>query len=654
MAGHIPLRCGPRRGMLSSMVESDQLREPDVVNGDEGISALSNAVIARLGAHRIIRRVLLVLCMGAVASGHETDQFSVPVGREFADLRVHFSTQFFDALGDVRDKLNARIRRSLRDGQPTSSTAHLQSPETVAGAVLGEFPTAILYVVSLELELRMPALRDRYPGLIVAHLPAVGIYDHWTLLLDLTKLSRLGRSSTIMIDGTYLGTDKIVHFVHMGYLYHSTYRAARRAGASENQATQKAVSLGAGANPLLSENTFLGLLATGVRSNADLAANYAGLQFYRNLTEAVRIEGSIRPPMLVRDGEFWRLNDHVVPHSDFFTVFVSDHWDEALNPNTYGLGITGIVGERLRERCREVIAWYRDERRRVRTQHGFALLADQLSTFYGEDYGYTGEPDRMASIANCCFNDDDSQDLRPTATIASTGQTDGATKDSLERSPLWWAARDGRLSDVRTLLDSHPDVNAQDVDGETALHCAARWGHTLVAEILLDQGANPDAQNVYGITPLHLAVRGARHDVVAALLSDGADASIRDEFGCTPLHDAASRGDERSVKLLLAAGSDPNVQDIHGSTPLHHSARKGQRAAASLLVAHGAAPYYRNTFGRLPIEEAESADDSRLAEFLAASLNARVRRSGPREGDRPGETIEGLKIVRRSKPVVRK
>ena len=636
------------------MVESDRLREPDVAKGNEAISALSNAVIARLAGHRIVPQVLMVLCMGLIASGHETDQYSVPVGREFADLRIHFSTQFFDALGEVRDKLNARIRRSLRDGRATSSTARHQSPEAVAGAVLGEFPPAIFYVASLELELRRPALRNRYPGLIVAHLPARGIYDHWTLLLDLTKLSRLGRSSTIMIDGTYLGTDKIVHFVHMGFLYHSSYRAARKAGANEERSIRRAVKLGAGANPLLSENALLGLLATGVRSNADLAANYAGLLFYRNLTEAVGIGGALRPAMLVRDGEFWRLNDHVVPHSDFFTVFVSDHWDEALNPNTYGPGITGVVRGQLQDRCREVVDWYRDERGQVRTQEGFALLADELSTFYGEDYGYTGEPDRMASIANCCFADDDSQDLQQVVSIALIGQTHGETRDSLGRSPLWWAAREGRLADVRALLGRRADVNAQDVDGETALHCAARWGHASVAEVLLDQGANPDARAAYGATPLNLAVRGVRHAVVAVLLSNGAGASIGDEFGCTPLHDAAARGDDRSVALLLAAGSDPNARDIHGSTPLHYAAREGQRNAASSLITQGAASYHRNALGRVPAQEAESANDSQLAAFLTASMNDPVRRSETLVRVRPSETTDGLKIIRRSKPVVGK
>ncbi len=570
------------------MVEDDRLREPDVVNGNEGIRALSNAVIERFAARRVIPKVVMVLCMGPVASGHETDQYSVPLGREFADLRVHFSTKFFEALGDVRDKLNAGIRRSLRDGRATSSTARYQSPEAVARAVLFEFPPVVFYVESLELELRMPALRSRYPGLIVAHQPAVWIYHHWALLLDLTKPIRLARSSTIMIDGTYLGTDKIVHFVHLGFLYHSSYRAALKAGASEEQALQRAVRLGAGANPLFSENALLGLLTTGVRSNADLAVNYAGLQFYRNLTEAVRIGGALRPPMMVREGEFWRLNDHVLPHSDFFTVFVSDHWDEALNPNTYGPGITGVVRGQLQARCAEVLDWYRDEHRQVRTQEGFALLADQLSTFYGEDYGYTGEKDQMVSIANCCFADDDSQDLRQVVTIALIGQTNGETRDSLGRSPLWWAAREGRLADVRALLGRRADVNAQDVDGETPLHCAARWGHASVAEVLLDHGANPDAQARYGATPLHLAVRGVRHEVVAALLTKGARASMQDEFGCTPLHDAAARGDGRSIALLLAAGSDSNARDIHGSTPLHYAAREGQREAASLLSAQGA------------------------------------------------------------------
>src|SRR5207344_20116 len=103
------------------------------------------------------------------------------------------------------------------------------------------------------------------------------------------------------------------------------YLSARKQGLEEPEAVARSVQLSAGNNLFLSENGLLGMLTTGIRSNGDLAANYAGFKFYRNLTEEVRIGNRVMAPMLVRQGPYWRLNDHVQPHSDFFTAFITPH-----------------------------------------------------------------------------------------------------------------------------------------------------------------------------------------------------------------------------------------------------------------------------------------------------------------------------------------
>ncbi|HZM00350.1 MAG TPA: hypothetical protein VFD43_08870, partial [Planctomycetota bacterium] len=58
-----------------------------------------------------------------------------------------------------------------------------------------------------------------------------------------------------------------------------------------------------------------------------------GVRFFENLTEPVVLKGERREPLVVRSGVFWRLNRHVRPRSGWLAAFVSDHWNEALNPN---------------------------------------------------------------------------------------------------------------------------------------------------------------------------------------------------------------------------------------------------------------------------------------------------------------------------------
>src|ERR1700693_2545060 len=75
--------------------------------------------------------VVLALALFALRSltaiAHETDQYTLPVGREFADLGPHFSRVVHGAIVEAVDGTNAAIKRSLRDAGPTNETYRLQS-----------------------------------------------------------------------------------------------------------------------------------------------------------------------------------------------------------------------------------------------------------------------------------------------------------------------------------------------------------------------------------------------------------------------------------------------------------------------------------------------------------------------------------------------
>ncbi|HNQ23548.1 MAG TPA: ankyrin repeat domain-containing protein [Phycisphaerae bacterium] len=566
---------------------------------------------ARTATLRRAIAVYLLATLAPMSAAHEADQYTVPSGREFADLRLYFSEQFHGTLTRAMEKTNNRIRRSLKDGEPTSATARLQSPEVIAQAVLHEFPSVAYYIEGLEGRLRRTDVQERYPGLVVAYQPTFWIYHHPALLLDPTKLVRLWRTSTIMIDGTYLGTDKLAHFLFMGHIYYTGYCRARARGQVDAEAARQAVQLGAGSNLFFSENALLGRFTTGVRSNADLAANYAGMKFFLNLTETVRVRGRMQPPMLVREGPCWRLNDHVHPASDFFTVFVTDHWDEALNPSALSPEVRPWVRQGVQQRCPDLVLWYHDEQGRPRTRADFVRTNEELRTYFGEDYGYIGVPEELVSIATCCFAAPAATgpdevvtqpgDAAPDAAAAgSLGPGSVDTSDRLGRTPLWWAACRGDVDAVRELLAHGAAVDVADLDRQTPLHAAARGGHVAVVELLLAHGADAETRAQYGLTPLHLAVRGVQPDAARVLLRHHARADAADDFGCTPLHDAAGRGHELLVTELLAAGANPNAGDTRGTTPLHRAARVGSSGVVARLLAAGADPGSRDAFGQTP------------------------------------------------------
>lgn len=565
------------------------------------------------------RRILAVVAAGfltltARLTAHETDQYSVPVGREFADLRFYFSEQFHDAIKYAVEKVNARIRASLRDGQATVETRRLQSPDYVAGAVVWEFPPVVNYVDVLEMELRSPELARRFPGLVVAHLPTFWIYHHWALVLDPTKLARWWRCSTVMIDGTLLGTDKIAHFVHMGFLYFGTYRASLASGASEAEALRSAVEFGNGASPL-SERTFLGLFSSGVISNADLAADYSGMMFFRNLTEPVRLRGRETPPMLERDGEFFRLAARVNPHSDFFKFFVSDHWNELFNPNEYQWGMEGFVREEIAKRCDDVLDWYRRDDGRRMTRADFRRKLEESRTLFGDDYGQGGNITELLSLLNTCFDSDDGGDAARPSSVD--------TRDAFGRTALWRASRAGRVEEVGEWLRLGAKPDAADLDGETAMHAAARAGHAGIIRRLVSAGGAVQVRSAMGVTPLHLASREDQVEAAKVLLEARANPNDADVYGCTPLHDAASRDADEIAFSLLEAGADPRARDRGESTPLHHAARAGSVRVAMILRSEGASALARNRRGLTPIDEAEKKGFRGLGSVLAnANLKA--------------------------------
>ena len=55
--------------------------------------------------------------------------------------------------------------------------------------------------------------------------PTVSIYDDPLLVIDLTKVVRtFFRAGTVSVGGTLFGTDKIIHFINVGRIYHAKYQ----------------------------------------------------------------------------------------------------------------------------------------------------------------------------------------------------------------------------------------------------------------------------------------------------------------------------------------------------------------------------------------------------------------------------------------------
>ncbi len=369
--------------------------------------------------------LVLVWAGASVGQAHEVDQYTVPAGEEMVDLGDYFNDYFITAIQEGVRRTNRRIDLDLGgDGSQFDPTdkrygsgalrtydtstqgqalGYLYSGEAVAHYVRKSIPDAVTLIEGLESDLHSRAIKERYPGEVVAYHPSdfKCVYAKVHFPLDPRSVFRLWRASSIKANGTYLGTDKIGHFVDMGYHYYKVYRRMRgKKGLGERRAMYRAAH--AFDTGIMSESSVLGYVTAGAYSNADMASNYAGCLFYRNLTEPVRLKGVVRPAIVVRSGDYWKLNDYVKGEPDFFSWFISEHYDEALNPSHYERGMRKPMRKAIGKRCESLADWYADENGDRRTPEYFRVKLYELATYYNSDYGHSGKFDQLIHLGDAC------------------------------------------------------------------------------------------------------------------------------------------------------------------------------------------------------------------------------------------------------------
>ena len=206
---------------------------------------------------------------------------------------------------------------------------------------------------------------------------------------------------------------------------------------------------------------------------------------------------------------------------------------------------------------------------------------------------------------------EDRQDGNAVQTLLEAG-ADVNTRDQDGRTPLMRATERGRIDTMQLLIDAGADVNACDRRGDTALMAATeisvpgrilpdRTSDSIDAadriremvtkeseqqkcRTLITAGAAVNAQNTNGETALHDAARCGAAGACRELTDAGAQVNVPDKNGRTALLCAAwshlSNAD--TVRVLIDAGADVNAQDHDGRTALHYAAQRHKSDGTSL------------------------------------------------------------------------
>ena len=168
------------------------------------------------------------------------------------------------------------------------------------------------------------------------------------------------------------------------------------------------------------------------------------------------------------------------------------------------------------------------------------------------------------------------------------------------------AALNGRVLDVRKLLDGGADPDTKDEYDCTALLHACFFGHEDIVRLLLERKADVNAETKQGNTALRIACDNGRDAVAQVLIDHKADINVRNEYGETALHEASSRGRDDMVRFLLANNADSDIRNQNGETALHKACVSGALDCVALLLDHNASYTAMNIWGESPVEIANA------------------------------------------------
>lgn len=315
------------------------------------------------------------------ARATETDQFTLPP-QPLDDLGPDLAAIVRKILRDEIARLNARI-----SGQRTQVQSEV-APDPIDERELLRHIFEETGIGIPETTIERAIHYGAFPGRTVRFMPSLNdsIYA-WTL--SPFPFSHLWDCPTIRLYGIDLGTDKIGHIFQQGYDYVTRFMDDREKGKDEAAAIASAVEYG-----VAEEKALNGIMLTGVYSNGDLAGNYAGFKFYRNIFHEVRIGDRILPPILRREGAHWIIDPNR-DNPELLKPFVSEHLNEAFNPS-FHLFSVDVIRSHVRDRCASWFAQYPDF-----DEAGYRAKLQRLKTWFGEPYGWELPEDKSVSMLEC-------------------------------------------------------------------------------------------------------------------------------------------------------------------------------------------------------------------------------------------------------------
>lgn len=238
--------------------------------------------------------------------------------------------------------------------------------------------------------------------------------------------------------------------------------------------------------------------------------------------------------------------------------------------------------------------------------------------------------------------------------------------DTNRWTPTMYAARDNRAIIVEKLIELGFDVNAQALNGVTALHLACAFAREETIRVLLSSNADPTIKggakeqmaihilclkmspnavaplqlilkaapvsiklegDAEGSIPLILAVEAANLEVISELLGSISKEQLAyrkppDENSA--LHYAIKNQNLEILKLFIDRGVNLNLQNGKGQTGLHLATEMEAEPIVRLLCAAGADPDLIDKDHQTPIHIATARSYHKIVDILSEKFKASI------------------------------
>lgn len=155
--------------------------------------------------------------------------------------------------------------------------------------------------------------------------------------------------------------------------------------------------------------------------------------------------------------------------------------------------------------------------------------------------------------------------------------------------PLFDAAREGRLSQVKAMVKDGEEVNQRTASGSTPLMFAADGGNLEIVRYLIKQGADVNAKNGTNNTALIFAATKGHASVVNELIKRKADVNVKNFGRGDALIYAVIHKKTETARILLKNGAAIDGVYDNGKTALIMAVEAGHTDIARLLISHHAA-----------------------------------------------------------------